>query len=81
MAPNRPEWAWADLGIMTAGGRTVPIYHTEELKTIGHILNDSQNRFLFTHSIRRVEELLTEGYRSVRLTCLQAVVDRVSFRS
>ncbi len=60
MAPNRPEWAWADLGIMAIGGRTVPVYHTEGLKTILHILDDSQSRFLFTHSISFIEELVAE---------------------
>ncbi len=50
MAPNRPEWAWADLGIMAIGGRTVPLYHTPGDKIILHILNDSQSRFLFVHS-------------------------------
>ncbi len=58
MAPNRPEWAWADLGIMAAGGRTVPVYHTEGLRTILHILNNAQCRFLFCHSPSFVEELL-----------------------
>ena len=50
MSPNCPEWAYADLGIMAAGGRTVPVYHTESLKTILHILQNSQSRFFFTHS-------------------------------
>ncbi len=60
MAPNRPEWVWADLGIMAAGGRTVPVYHTEALKTILHILDDSQSRFLFTHSTSFIAELVAE---------------------
>lgn len=60
MAPNRPEWAWADLGIMATGGRTVPIYHTESLSTILFILHDSQSRFLFTHSASFVEEVVAE---------------------
>ncbi len=60
IAPNRPEWAWADLGIMAVGGRTVPVYHTEGLKTILHILNDSESHFLFTHSSHFVEELIAE---------------------
>lgn len=60
IAPNRPEWAWADLGIMATGGRTVPVYHTEGLKTIRHILNDSQSRFLFAHSSSFVAELIAQ---------------------
>ncbi len=60
MSPNRPEWAWADLGIMAAGGSSVPVYHTEGLKTILHILKDSQSRVLFTHSANFVAELVAE---------------------
>ena len=60
MSPNRPEWVWADLGIMAVGGRSVPVYHTEGLKTILHILKDSQSRFLFTHSASFATELLGE---------------------
>ncbi len=50
LAPNCPEWAFADLAIMTVGARTVPIYHTEGVKTILHILADSEARVLFIHS-------------------------------
>jgi long-chain acyl-CoA synthetase len=58
MSPNRPEWAYADLGIMTAGGCSVPVYHTEGFETILHILKDSQSCFLFTHSANFVAELM-----------------------
>lgn len=58
LAPNCPEWAFADLAIMAVGGRTVPIYHTEGLETISHILADAEVRFLFTHSVLRAHELL-----------------------
>ena len=47
MAPNCPEWAFADLAIMAIGGHTVPIYHTEGMKTIAHILADAECRVLF----------------------------------
>ncbi len=67
MSPNRPEWAWADLGIMAAGGRTVPVYHTEGLKTILHILHDSQSRFLFSHSAGFVAELVAESEQVPKL--------------
>lgn len=66
LAPNCPEWAYADLAIMTAGGRTVPIYHTEGLKTISHILADAQCQFLFTHS-----KLLAENILVTREQCPQ----------
>ncbi len=66
LAPNCPEWACADLAIMTVGGRTVPIYHTEGLKTISHILADAECQLLFTHS-----KLLAEEIFSARESCPQ----------
>lgn len=60
LAPNCPEWACADLAIMTVGGRSVPIYHTEGLKTILHILADAECRLLFTHSKLLAEEILAK---------------------
>lgn len=58
MSPNCPEWVYADLGIMAAGGRTVPVYHTESFKTILHILQNSQSRFFFTHSPHFARQLV-----------------------
>ncbi len=58
MSPNCPEWAYADLAIMACGGRTVPVYHTEGLKTIAHILADAECRFLFAHSPLQAAKLL-----------------------
>jgi len=50
MAPNSPEWVYADLGSMACGALSVPVYHTEGLANILHILRDSQSRFLIIHS-------------------------------
>lgn len=58
LAPNCPEWAFADLAIMTVGARTVPIYHTEGVKTIIHILDDAECQILFTHSAFLATEIL-----------------------
>ncbi len=58
MAPNGPEWVYADLGAMAAGGTQVPVYHTEGVEDLIHILRDSQSRFLFLHFPPIAEELL-----------------------
>lgn len=50
MAPNCPEWVYADLGAMACGARSVPVYHTEGLQTLLHIVKDSGSRVLFLHS-------------------------------
>jgi len=38
---NRLEWIVADLGIMTAGGVNVPIYHTNTAEQCAYIMDDS----------------------------------------
>jgi len=43
---NSPTWAIADLGTLTAGGVSVPIYDTLSAAAIRHILNDSQSELL-----------------------------------
>lgn len=55
---NSPEWVFADLGIMAAGGITVPVYHTEGPEAAIHILRDSGSRFLFIRSQQAARELL-----------------------
>lgn len=44
VSENRPEWAIADLAIMTAGGITVPAYTTNTSRDHRHVLNDSGAR-------------------------------------
>lgn len=58
MAPNSPRWAYADLGAMACGGITVPVYHTESMDAIVHILADSGSRVIFVQSQRSAAELL-----------------------
>jgi long-chain acyl-CoA synthetase len=41
VAENRPEWAIADLAIMTAGAITVPAYTTNTTETHAYLLNHS----------------------------------------
>ncbi len=50
MAPNSPEWVYADLGAMACGAVSVPVYHTEGFASIRHIVEDSQCRILFVCS-------------------------------
>ena len=44
LSENRPEWVFADLGIISSGAINVPIYATDTPKEIEHILNDCQVR-------------------------------------
>jgi long-chain acyl-CoA synthetase len=58
MAPNSPRWVYADLGIMAAQGVTVPLYQTEGLENLLHILRDSGSRVLILASLVTAGELV-----------------------
>lgn len=58
MAPNSPQWAWADLAIQSCGGITVPVYHTDGLANTLYILDDSGCRLLFLWSPVVAAELI-----------------------
>jgi long-chain acyl-CoA synthetase len=47
---NRPEWNFADLGIMQAGAITVPIYPTISEEDYVYILNNAETKLLFVSS-------------------------------
>src|SRR4029077_1308530 len=46
VSENRPEWMIADLGIMAAGGITVPAYTTNTIDDHRHILANSGARMV-----------------------------------
>lgn len=58
MAPNSPQWAWADLAIQSCGAITVPVYHTDGMVNTLYILNDSGSRLLFLWSPLVAGELI-----------------------
>jgi len=47
LSENRPEWAVADLSILSLGAATVPIYTTLTSEEIEYILRNAGARFLF----------------------------------
>lgn len=58
MAPNGPQWVWADLAAQACGAITVPVYHTEGLTNTLYLLADSGSRWLFIWSPLAAAELL-----------------------
>lgn len=84
MSPNCPEWVYADLGGMSIGGISVPVYHTEGLPSVLHILDDSGSRFLFLHSPVVGEDMiprLPELKNLERIILLEGKVDHPLFLS
>ncbi|MBN1551313.1 long-chain fatty acid--CoA ligase [bacterium] len=50
LSSNRPEWVIADIGILTAGAVTVPLYDTLLSVQIEHILKDSECKLIFVEN-------------------------------
>jgi long-chain acyl-CoA synthetase len=57
MSPNRVDWILANLGILFAGGVSVPIYATQALDQVRYIIADSGARALFVDSLKVAERL------------------------
>ncbi|MFI5164081.1 MAG: AMP-dependent synthetase/ligase [Bacteroidia bacterium] len=50
IANNRPEWNFADMGILMSGCVDIPVYPTISESDLKFILNDSQVKFVFVSS-------------------------------
>lgn len=46
MSPNRPEWNFADFGIMQLGAAVVPLYPTLSEQDLTHIINDAEVKII-----------------------------------
>ncbi|MEJ2525726.1 MAG: AMP-dependent synthetase/ligase [Desulfuromonadales bacterium] len=58
MAPNGPDWVWADIAVQACGGISVPVYHTEGVANTLYILKNTGCRLLFVQSSVTAGELL-----------------------
>ncbi|HTL48602.1 MAG TPA: long-chain fatty acid--CoA ligase [Verrucomicrobiae bacterium] len=72
LSENRPEWTVADLGILSLGAVTVPIYPTSSCKDIRYILENAGIEVLFVSTQEqqaRIQEALS-GYQALRMLVL-----------
>ncbi|RMF47315.1 MAG: long-chain fatty acid--CoA ligase, partial [Deltaproteobacteria bacterium] len=79
MSPNRPEWAFADLGIMACGAVTVPIYQTEGAEAAAYILDNSGSRVVFVRTfeeLRKVESRLDNLPDLEHIVLIEGAADR-----
>ena len=58
LSENRPEWAMADLAILSAGAVTVPIYTTLAEPEVGYILRNSGAHLLFVSDPQQMSRVL-----------------------
>ena len=66
LAETKPEWLYADMGVMGAGGVSNGIYPTDASKQVEYILKDSGSRFLFVDNEEQLDK-----YLDVRERCPQ----------
>ncbi|MGK7396819.1 MAG: AMP-dependent synthetase/ligase [Candidatus Cyclobacteriaceae bacterium M3_2C_046] len=55
---NMPEWTLADLGILTAGGVSVPIYATNTTSHAEYIINDAKIALVFVGEQEQMDKIL-----------------------
>ena len=57
---TREEWTLCDLGLVLAGGITVPIYPSSLKETVAYILKDSEASFIFVEDKKQLDKLLAK---------------------
>ena len=58
LSENRPEWVFADLGILSVGGATVPVYTTLTSEEIEYILKDAGAHVVFVSTPELMAKLV-----------------------
>src|SRR6202040_1681418 len=59
MANAVPEWVFADMGILCAGGVSSGIYPTDSAAQVEYLLNDSRTRVIFVEDEEQLDKVLT----------------------
>ena len=57
LSENRPEWTFADLGILSLGAAGVPIYPTSSAQEIAYILENAGIEILFVSTAGQFEKI------------------------
>jgi long-chain acyl-CoA synthetase len=73
LSNTRPEWVHADLGILLAGGVTVPIYQSNTPRECEYIINDCAAKVVLIEDPYQLEKLLHPEVRP-RLAKVQKIV-------
>src|SRR5436190_7506891 len=54
-----PEWVFADMGILCAGGVSSGIYPTDSAAQVEYLINDSRTRIVFAEDEEQLDKLLS----------------------
>ena len=58
LSSNRPEWHQADLGVLAAGGVTVPVYPTNAASQVAYVLGHSRSEVCFVENRDQLAKVL-----------------------
>jgi long-chain acyl-CoA synthetase len=81
LSHTRPDWVLADMGILGAGGTTVPIYQSNLADECAYILQDSEAVLVFAEDTEQLEKLrsIREQIPGVKkVVCFSGPVDEAS---
>src|SRR3569832_1673631 len=54
-----PEWVYADMGILCAGGVSSGIYPTDSAAQVEYLINDSRTKVIFAEDEEQLDKILT----------------------
>ena len=54
-----PEWVYADMGILCAGGVSSGIYPTDSASQVEYLINDSSTRVIFAEDEEQLDKILS----------------------
>src|SRR6476646_8501000 len=63
MANAVPEWVFADMGILCAGGVSSGIYPTDSAAQVEYLVNDSRTRVIFVEDEEQLDKVLASRSR------------------
>ena len=66
LSNTKPEWIYADMGVLCAGGVSSGIYPTDAAKQVEYLLVDSSSKVIFVEDDEQLDKVLT-----VRARCPQ----------
>lgn len=73
LSGNRPEWHIADLGILSTGAVTVPVYPTSSASQVAYVLQDSGARICFVDTAESLAKVLLHFTDLPDLDCVIAL--------
>ncbi len=58
LSENRPEWSYADLGVLTCQAVDVPVYPTNKPTQVAYLMNNSEAELIFVSSEEQLRKTL-----------------------